>query len=83
MKTYKLELTINIEELSIETKQKALTYGRSLLFTGAYALERLSSLPRYFTTTKEKVILPKHSLMCECRRCSPSTRTYYRKLKEA
>ena len=83
MKTYKLELTINIEELSIETKQKALTYGRSLLFTIAYALEGLSDLRRYVTHSQEEVKLPKHSILCECRKCSPSSRTYYTKLKRA
>ena len=84
MKTIKLELTINIEELSIETKQKALTYGRSLLFTVGWQLENLRRISRYFGVKQEEVVqLPKHSLMCSCRKCEPSTRTYYRKLKEA
>ena len=81
MKTYKLELTINIEELTIETKQKALTYGRSLLFTIAYALAGLSNLRRYVTHSQEEVKLPKHSLMCECRKCSPSFNSYIKKLR--
>ena len=80
MKTYKVELTINVQGLSIETQLKAKTYWCYLQETVSEQMAPLRNLRRYFTTT-QKVDLPPHTIMCSCRKCEPSITTYYRKLR--
>ena len=83
MKTYKIELTINLQGVSNETKLKAKTYWCYLQETISEQMEKLRNLRRQQSINKQEVALPKHNLLCSCRKCEPSTRTFIKRLQGA
>lgn len=76
-----IKLNIELEaRLSDEQKQTIKNYWCLFQEVVSEKVENFRGLRQRFTT-KEEVVHPKHSILCDCRRCEPSFNSYIKRLR--